>query len=300
VTPFIRLVGAMSLATAVASCGGTTDYSTRPEVVVDVDSATTLVALGEEFLLADLLALDVVPAASTANVPEAGFQGLEWFDTSRIEAMNSTEPDLERVAAIGPDALVASAFAADQLGLGRLEQLGPVVVVPDGLAPEEQLRFLARAFGRVDEANDLIGALVSARRALGEAVAGDPCVVSLATIYPGPSLAAWVTGPTAPPRSLLEAGCTLLPEEDAGDPDRNGRLFLSPEQSELLDAPIVILLQSGLVEGENAAVEELASDPLWSGLPAVASGRVFELDRLGYPGLRGELELISDLTEILE
>src|SRR5262245_41231668 len=55
----------------------------------------TVLALGEEYLLADLLALGITPVASTTNVQTTDrFAGLDEFDTSGIEPLPVTEPNL--------------------------------------------------------------------------------------------------------------------------------------------------------------------------------------------------------------
>jgi iron complex transport system substrate-binding protein len=260
-----------------------------------------VVALGEEFLLADLLLLGVTPVASTATVPEAGFQGLDAYDTSAIGILPSVEVNLEQLAALQPEVVVTTAFGADQAGADHLASLGELVVVPDGLDGDDQLRFLAEHLGGSAAADAALAELDAARAQLRRAVAEapEPCVVSVATIYPGPSVAAWVDGRTAIPRAVVDAGCQLVPGAGEGAPDRNGRLFLSPEQLDLLQAPRLVLLQSDTVEGELDAVDALDADPLWQALPAVAGDEVVVLDRLGYPGTPGQLRLVEDLVAVL-
>jgi iron complex transport system substrate-binding protein len=260
-----------------------------------------VVALGEEFVLADLLALGVTPVASTATVAEVGFQGMGDADTSGIEILPATEVNLEQLAALDPDLIVTTAFIRDEAGGDLLDALGEVVVIPDGASPDDQLRQLAEAFGRTEAADAVLAELDTARAAARAAVdaRSEPCTVSLATVYPGPSVAAWVDGSTDIPAAVLDAGCSLVPSADAGSADRNGRLFLSAEQLGLLAAPRMILLQSSSVDGEDSAVDSLGSDALWQSLPAVADDAVVVLDRLAYPGAVGQIALAQDLAEIL-
>jgi iron complex transport system substrate-binding protein len=286
---------------------GSDTATPSPAATVDPPSSSSpdaggdevVVSLGEEFLLADLLALGVTPVASTATVPTAGFQGLEQFATEDIDALPSTELNLERIAAYRPDVIVTTRFVADEVGDALLAELGDVVVVEDDATAEEQLLVLADRFGATDAADQLLADLEAARGELAAQVAAqeEPCVVSLATVYPGPSPTAWTTGAADLPAALLDAGCTLRPGVDAGEPDRNGRLFLSLEQLGLLDAPRLVLLQSDTVDGEAEAVAELVDDPLWAALPAVANGQVVTLDRLAYPGVVGQIALNRDLVD---
>jgi iron complex transport system substrate-binding protein len=274
-----------------------------PEVssLVDDDSELVVVALGEEFLLADLLALGITPIASTATVASAGFQGLAPFDTSGIEVLSSTERNIERLAAYQADLIVTTESISAQIGDDVLASMSEVVVVPDSATALDRLRILAERFGANEEADRFETELAASRARLANAVAArtEPCEVSLATVYPGPSPAAWTSGVTDIPAAVIDAGCELRPGPDAPGPDRNGRLFLSLEQLGVLDAPLLLLLQSSIVEGEDAAVAELADTPLWSSIPAVAAGRVETLDRLAYPGVAGLIRLSDDLVDLL-
>jgi iron complex transport system substrate-binding protein len=280
--------------------------STAPSTEAPADAGDAVgggrvVALGEEFLLADLLALGVQPVASTATVPSTGFVGVDQYDTDGIEILSSTEPNLEQLAALRPDVIVTTRFIAAEAGEEALATLGDLVVLPDGTTSEERLLLLAERFGVPERGEELVAELEAARGELRSQVAArtEPCVVSVATIYPGPSVAAWVDGTTAIPAAVLDTGCALVPGPDAGSPDRNGRLFLSLEQLSLLEAPTLLTLQSDVVEGETDAVASLQGDPLWQQIPAVAAGGVVELDRLGYPGVPGQLRLVADLAEVL-
>lgn len=264
-----------------------------------VEQAQRVVALGEEFLLADLLAIGVRPVASTATVAEVGFQGLGDVDVRGIEVLPATEPNLERLAALRPDVIVTTEFFADELGRDRLEALAETVILPEDLTAEEQLVALAQQFGGEEDADDVATQLEAARTELRGAVTESGCELSVASIYPGPSVAAWVDGTSDIPGALVEAGCTLIPDSAAAAPDDNGRAFLSLEQLGLLSASEMILLQSTTVEGESAAVEQLQADPLWNRLPSVTAGQVTTLDRLGYPGAAGELRLLDDLRSVI-
>lgn len=67
------------------------------------------------------------------------------------------------------------------------------------------------------------------------------------------------------------------------------------------DPLLADLLEIGIqVEGEMESVAEVNENPLWAQLPAVQRGNVVTLDRLGYPGFRGQKALLQDLIEALE
>lgn len=266
---------------------GTTEMPADPQRVV---------ALGEEFLLADLLTLDVPVIASTATVPDAGFVGVDPALTGGIEPLSATEPDLEGLAALRPDVIVATAFVWDEVGGDLLGRIAPTIAV-GGDDWRADVELLGAAFGAEASATE---ALAAYDRAVADGRAAlEGAEVSLATIYPGPSPAAWVDGPSNVPAVLIDLGVTLVPGADAVGDARNGRAFLSLEQLGLLAAPRLVLSQSDLVEGESEAVEAIADTPLWRTLPAVAAGEVVTIDRLGYPGVEGRTRLATELTTLL-
>ena len=273
------------------------DDSSADNDVEPVD-AGRVIAIGEEYVLGDLLALGIKPIASTATVAESGFHSLDDFDTSDIQAMPATEPNLEGLAALAPDHIVILNFFANELGLDQLQATAETVtVIPDGLDPIEQIEFLAEAFGREEAAAELVADYEAAMESAKQPLAGQS--VTVAAIYGGPSIAAFIDGPWAVPATLLESGASLVPAAGSLEADRNGRAYLSLEQIELLSGPKLILLTSGLVDGESAAIKQVTESPLWSTLPAVQADAVIELDRLGYPGIVGRTKLVGDLIDAL-
>lgn len=259
--------------------------------------AGRVVALGEEYLLADLLALGVTPIASTATVGTE-FHGLDEFDTSGIEPLPSDDPNIERLAGFEPDLIVLADFVLDYVDRDLLEPIAPLVVV--GEDERQRLADLGEAFEVPEAAAELQAELDDALAAGAEELApATEQTVTVATIYPGPTPAVWVDGPTDVPETLLDLGFTLTPEASQVSDVRYGRSYLSLEQLGLLDGDVMITLQSDAVDGESASLAEIESDPLWQRLPAVEAGEVIELDRLGYPGTPGRINLVEDLVELL-
>jgi iron complex transport system substrate-binding protein len=257
-----------------------------------------VVALAEEFVLADLLALGVTPIASTATVDAAGFQGLDEFDISGIEVLPQTTLSLEYLASLQPDTIVTLQFWVDQVGADVLEGIAEVVVVPDGLSGADQIETLGELLGRPERAGEIVAELDAAAAEAAEAVA-EGCTVSLASVYPGPAVAAFVDGPSQIPTAFQTVGCEILPGPDDATPDANGRAWLSEEQYGLLDQDVLVLMQSESVEGEADALAQVESSPLWATLPAVQAGDVVVIDRLGYPGATGLARLYAELPSIV-
>ncbi len=321
-----RSVWLMALLTLVAAvvvgCSGSSESSdpstttaaaggADPASDADVDGSDPvevgrIVALGEERVLADLLALGITPVASTANViVDGGFVGLDQFDTAGIEPLPSTDRNVERLASLRPDVIVTNEFVLGELGSDVLEKIAEVVVVPNGDAAT-QVRALGEAFDRRDEAEALVAELETAIEEGREHFADipeDERVVSVLTIYSGPTLAAWIDGPVDTPATLLALGYTLRPDSAAvagapGGPT-DGRAYLSDESIGLFDAPTIVRMQTDHVEGEDDAIAAIEASPLWQMLPAVQSDRVITVDRLGYPGISGHIRLVADLVEKL-
>lgn len=290
---------ALGVAIAIGAGAAPAAASTPPSTDSAPDfDASRMVVLAEEFLLADVLALGFEPIASTATVETVGLQGLGDYDTDGIDVLSMTELNLEQLATLEPSVIVTLQFWADEAGIDRLETIAPVIIVPDGLSGAEQATALGALLGRDDEAAALIADLDTAT-ADAAARVPDDCVVSLAAIYSGPSVALFVDGPWELPSAVQSVGCTLEPGVEL-EHDQNGRAWIATEQLELLAAPTIVLLQTPTVEGEDAAIAEITDDPLWARLPAVEAGRVWTFDRLGYPGIEGSIRFLDEFASHFE
>ncbi|MFT3853151.1 MAG: ABC transporter substrate-binding protein [Ilumatobacteraceae bacterium] len=292
--------------TATTIAGGTTAASTTTTAASTAPAASTLaedlgrvVVLAEEPMLADVLSLGVRPVASSASVVEAGFQGMDDFDTAGIEVLPMTTLNLEQLAALRPDTIITLQFWADQISEDVLRGAADrIILVPDGLSIPDRVTYLGEQFGRQSQAAALVTDLEAAETAAAAKVPDD-CVISLVAIYPGPAPAVFVAGPWDIPSAVLAAGCRLVPDASVVTPDRNGRVHLSTEQLGLLDAPRIVLLQSDTVEGEDASVAEIETNPLWANLPAVQADRVTVFDRLGYPGAAGQIRFYDEFAALM-
>ncbi|MGB0114700.1 MAG: ABC transporter substrate-binding protein, partial [Ilumatobacteraceae bacterium] len=162
----------------------------------------------------------------------------------------------------------------------------------------ERLEVLGELVGRPDHAAATIDRYDAAMSA-AQAAVDDDCVLSLATIYGGPSVAAFVAGPWEIPSTMLEVGCELDPDADDATPDQNGRAWLSLEQLGMLDSDLLVLMQTESVDGESSSVAEIEANPIWQTLPAVRNDNVVVIDRLGYPGTIGQIHLLGELVDVL-
>lgn len=283
------------------SATATKTYITATGETIEIPVAPQrIIALGEEWLLDDLLALNMRPIASTVNLPDA-VPGVTAEELAGIELLSSQEVSLEHLAELQPDLIVGSRYFIEAAGYDILRQLAPTIALTSTL-PLDAFIETAAIFGLEAEAQTQVDAFRASVGSAAEQFAGSDRNVSVATIYPSASLAIWAAGPTSTPQLLLDLGFSLKPDaEQLGSAvASNGRAFVSLEELPLLDSEVLILLQSSAVEGEDESVAEIQADPLWATLPAVQNERVLVFDRLGYPGFRGQVRLLEDLLARLQ
>lgn len=253
-----------------------------------------VVAVSEEILLADLLAIGVTPVASTSNDPN-GFPGIDPALTEGIEPIFSPEFNLEALAALRPDLIVVQQQYVDLgvVDLGTIEGIAPVAVIP-GDDWRTTLLAVGAVFGR-EALADEIAADVDAAFAAAAAVL-DGRELSVLSILPGPLVRAYADGGIDLIDHLLALGVQLRPGPGTDGIDATGRVVISEERFDAFSAASMLMLQSDLVDGEADARAEVEGSALWQTLPAVASGDVVVLDRLGYPGALGAAAFVTDVA----
>lgn len=269
---------------------GTSEIPVAPQRVI---------ALGEEFLLADLLALGVVPIASTSNDAD-GFPGLEDADTTGIEIVFTPTLSLEALAALDPDLLLTyPSSAAESVGIDLLDSLAPLVAAGE---PDDDWRqrlvATADVLGLDAELASTIEAIDAEIEAGRRVLEGR--TVSFLAVMPGPFLRTY-TGPEHRLMGpIIDIGVELRPGDDTGA-DAAGRVVVGLEALGQLDAETLVLFQTaGRLEGEVDAEATVEASPVWPALPAVAADRVVRLDRLGYPGAAGIGRFVTDLAAALD
>jgi ABC-type Fe3+-hydroxamate transport system substrate-binding protein len=95
-------------------------------------------------------------------------------------------------------------------------------------------------------------------------------------------------------------GFKLAPDATSLPPtSSNSRAYISLERVSVLTGTDIVLCQSTAIEGEAASLSEITSSETWKFIPAVASGRVHTIDRLGYPGTPGRIALVTQLLKTL-
>ncbi len=259
-----------------------------------------VIALGEEFMLADILDLGIKPIASTSSLP-GGFYALDEFDTSEIEQLSNTEPDIEHIVALQPDMLIAYTFMVDEFGHEFMSQLAPTVAI-DSSNYRDAYMSIAATFGLEERAEERLAEYDANATEYGEELGASERTASVATVYSGASdITLWLDGPADVPQALVDMGFTLVPDTETLEPARSlNRASISLEQVELLTGDDLCMMQTGGVEGEAESLEEITASDLWQRIPAVQADRVHTFDRLGYPGVPGRIRLLDDIRAALE
>jgi iron complex transport system substrate-binding protein len=260
-----------------------------------------VLALGEDELLLNLLDLGVKPIGANVNLPERVALATPDELAGITLLPSAGDITIETLAALQPDLIIGTRFFVEGAGYDALSAIAPTVVLGSGdsLGSYQET---AAVFGKSASAQQAVTAFRQRMHAESTRVGANQRMLSLASVYPGPNVAVWVDGPSPVPTLVRAMGISLSPDSAAvaNLGLRNGRAFISPEQLTMLTGSTIVLLQSDTVEGEQDAVQAIAANPLWQTLPAVKTGRVVTLDRLGYPGLRGQQQLLDELVKLLE
>lgn len=311
---------ALALLTALGTACAGTETPTNEETRIITDRFGTVevpadpqrvVALGWQE--ADtVLALGVQPVG-TASFPLSPDGQVPW-QTDLIEGeptrVNTTRAgfdvvdlDLESIAALQPDLIVATTFADLETYHDQLSEIAPVVGPESAtyltIPWQDQARQIGRALGREDATETLID---DVQTHIDEAVERNPeldgVTYTLGIATPVGYKA--VNDPDDFSSVILgEFGMTLtdaisaLP--DTGD--GSGSATISPENARQLDADI-LLLSFFAVGGSQQAL----SDPVFTSIPAVADGRYVDVDAASLTALRNASPLSIDYTigELIE
>lgn len=271
---------------------GSTAIPTDPRRIVAVDYYGVLAALVEVGLGDRVVGIYPLSPETGSGVPEllAGAVG----EVQDVVDGDGALPNLERVATLRPDLIIGgdpyvgevytelSAIAPTvALGVDQFDYFATLDAVATALDRPEQV------MARLDELETRIREL----RIESESVT----VTQLASAerlraYGG----GWLVD------TLTRAGATIVPA-GLGGLDENGRTELSPERLGILTGDTILNVEGTAEQAElRAGFAEV--NPLWAGLPAVRSGRVFPLgfeEFSGIAGITGYLALLDRINEIL-
>ncbi|MGH2381204.1 MAG: ABC transporter substrate-binding protein [Candidatus Limnocylindria bacterium] len=252
---------------------GTTEIPAPPERIV---------VLNHYSLLDYLLALNVPPIGSTGD-PASDYPFASYLEgrTEGVEMVGGgEEPNLEQIAALAPDLILANPWQEDIYA--ELSEIGPTVGVPLSYSDYlTEFRWVAHLIGRTDAAEDLIAdheARIAEVEELLSNRAGE-LELSAVRIFPD---SARVEGDSYVTTLLRSAGFALSPVH--ADP---AGAELSLERIPELDADAIVVYSAAnaQLEADNAAArEEWLDSPLWDNLAAAQADQVYVVDSFLWAG----------------
>jgi iron complex transport system substrate-binding protein len=245
---------------------GTTEVPVAPERVVSLDLqwTDTLAALGTP----------PVAYVQDPTLEDPAWQEGLLDDSEAIEVSpTTTELPYEDIVAADPDLIVVTYFAADEESYGLLSEIAPTIATltaGDAVDPWQDITTVAgEVLGVEDEAQALIDEVEGEVAAVAEELPElEGKTFAFANYVPNDSiyvLADPDDGASTLFQSLgMEIAPTIL---DAGDAD-GGRVQISFEQIDLLDADLLLILTNGADPNDIAG---------YATLPAVESGAVLDM-----------------------
>lgn len=278
---------------------GTTEVTEEPERVV---------VLG--LIDADpVLALGVTPVAVQQWLPQFDEYGVgPWAEDLIADAVESGETevlpntgiveyDLEQIAALDPDLVVAISANIDQAMFDQLSQLAPVVARPPGsvnfgVSLEDSTLMIGQALGRADRAAELVA---ETEELYAEAAAGHPEFTGRSAALTRPLDNGWAAWQAADVRvQIMDSLGFVQPEPLAAIDDGAFSTTLSRERLDLLDADVLVVI---VPEGFEDAV---ASDDVLQALDVVQRGDLVELDAADVGGAMAYNSVLSARTVVDE
>jgi len=275
--------------------GADVEIPVRPERVVALDDRSVEAVLGVGAPLVGLVgryAAQPVPPAFADRAEGAEFVGVE--------------PNLEAIARLDPDLIVAQGFSVEGID-AELRRIAPLVVLEHWADEtytvtkwEEHFRRVAEAVGRPERAAAELARFDEAIRRFREGFPGDPAAVELSVVHLQPEQ--WfVFTPLSFPGEVVERLGFSRPEaQRRRDTDR---VYLSYEELPLADGDTIVQAVDAFADGATEAAAELAAGPVWQSLGAVEAGRIHLVDGflwLTAGSVLAGLALIDDLEDAFD
>jgi len=288
----IAAAAAVALALSACASGGTTaggdatadtgsaypaTISTNFGDVTITSAPKRVVALGWGDAEA-ALALGVQPVGASDWLGFGGEGVGPWakgmYDTAPT-IIGTLEPEYEKIAALKPDLILDVKGSGDAQRYAKLKSIAPTIGIPkDGLnyltPSDEQLTMIGEALGKPDTATAL---LEDAKKQLAEVAAAHPDWkgrTATVAAYSSDGWGAYIQGDTrlAFLQSLgFEETSTVKGLKPTGF-----YASVSSEQLDLLDADLLVAFPIFV------KASQITDQPLWSTVPAVASGHAIVLD----------------------
>jgi iron complex transport system substrate-binding protein len=284
------LAGMVALSLAAAGCAsdqGNTDGERGAETISVEHSMGTIevpvkpqriVALDSQWL--DALQLFDVEPVAYLDSPLAGETGLyPWQqvgDAERIEAPQDFSVPVEVVGAQRPDLILGAYAVGDPDVYGQLSEIAPTVPLLGSEQVdrwEDQVALLGRILDQEERAAELIDEAHGKVEALAQELPGLAGKTGVVAQYIFQSQQFGVVADPEDGASTLFAQLGMsLPATIVEESGSSGRLFVSPERVDVLNADLVVIWPNGGSE------EQLMALPGFADLPAVTSNGLAVVD----------------------
>lgn len=237
---------------------------------------TTLPGIPERIVVIDsphldaLVALGVTPVGATQSGAGAGLPTYLADNLRETKIVGLTaEPDIEAIVALAPDLIIGSKVRHEKI-YDQLSAIAPTVYsVNSGTDWQEQARITAAAVNQSDEMETLLTGLTDRAAAVGKDVGADNRTVSMVRFRPANFR---LYGPNTFSGSILtQVGFKL----DDREWNEYSMAELSPENFGDINGEIIFYTNPG---GDPNATTMAAVTGLWGDLPAVKSGKTFEVE----------------------
>ncbi len=248
--------------------GGSTDIPAEPKKVV-------VIATGQ---LDAALTLGVIPTGAAYGdgadlVPDyIGFSFPQYADqlTQLVDVGNRQEVDIEAIAAIQPDLILANETGSGDI-YPTLSAIAPTVLTEGtGVNWKQDFLLLADALGRTEQAQGFLDTFTNDAAALGDSVAGSTPTVSFvrftadrARVFGVASFAGYIA---------WDAG---LARPESQQFEKTSQDF-SEEEIQLANADWVFVSSQDAEADSSAA--SYTTNPLWTGMSAATQNRIVRVD----------------------
>jgi iron complex transport system substrate-binding protein len=262
------------------------DATNPTDVVAGTDRGDDLrIVTDSEVVAGHLASVGLLPAGALDGVDEwlqpyadAGLLD-DDVDLSAISSAGSEDGlDLERVAALDPDLILIEEFSADLEP--QLSAIAPTTVISRPTNADWKAAFeqVVEATGREEQAQAVVDRYESV---LAEAPATeDELITFIRGAGPGEfrlDVLGGFGGSVAE-----EAGFTVDVGGATAEEAAGGTVNFSNENLDVVSG--TLLVTTTQEAGGPSNIDELIDSPLWTGIPAVADGRVIELPQSIYNG----------------
>lgn len=270
-----------------AACGGgsTAEETAAPaaerEVQTDkgpvkVPAAPAKVVCADYYGAFAVVDLGLIPV----GVGGGGYEGTGAFYGDKLQAVpvtgDYTEPDVEKIAAAGPDLILRTIDTPDAL-YQQLSAIAPTVVISfQQLSLLDVANRLGDVLGRTTEAQALLTQYEQKTAAVKTKHAQTLAKYSFSFVQVATETAFWTLGPAWTDTTVLLACGVQLAEPSKSQTEQTREY--SFEQINILEPSGALLIPAGpdgvTASPDNAAMTDL---DLWKNLSAVKAGRVYPI-----------------------